>query len=93
LARTKLSSKGQVIIPKALRTALGLEAGMEFLVERQGGDVVLRPRTPFPPTTVEQAFGFLKYNGPRRSIEEMNAGVLEEAKRRWLRKSGGRRRS
>ncbi|MDE0173951.1 MAG: hypothetical protein OYH76_23315 [Defluviicoccus sp.] len=36
----------------------------------------------FPVTRPEDVFGSLPYDGPTKSIEEMDAAVLEEAKRR-----------
>ena len=36
----------------------------------------------FPVTRPEDMFGSLPYDGPPKSIEEMDAAVLEEAKRR-----------
>ncbi len=35
----------------------------------------------FPVTRPEDVFGCLRYNGPPKSIEEMDAAVLEEAER------------
>ena len=32
LATTRLSSKGQVVIPEEVRTRLGLKAGVQFVV-------------------------------------------------------------
>jgi AbrB family looped-hinge helix DNA binding protein len=42
LATTKLSSKGQVVIPEAIRDRLGLEAGVQFVVVAEGDVVVLK---------------------------------------------------
>ena len=42
LATTKLSSKGQVVIPEAIRERLGLEAGVQFVVVAEGDVVVLK---------------------------------------------------
>ena len=42
LATTKLSSKGQVVIPEAIRERLGLEAGVRFVVVAEGDVVVLK---------------------------------------------------
>lgn len=42
LATTKLSSKGQVVIPEPIRNRLGLEAGVEFVVVAEGDVVVLK---------------------------------------------------
>jgi AbrB family looped-hinge helix DNA binding protein len=39
---TKLSQKGQVVIPNAVRKQLGLKEGMKFLVIGVGDTIVLR---------------------------------------------------
>ena len=39
---TKLSSKGQVVIPMEVRVTLGLEAGARFVVYGQGDTVILK---------------------------------------------------
>ena len=41
-ATTKLSSKGQVVIPEDIRRRLGLEAGAQFVVVGEGDVVVLK---------------------------------------------------
>ena len=41
-ATTRLSSKGQVVIPEAIRRALGLESGTRFVVAGEDGTVVLK---------------------------------------------------
>lgn len=48
LSTTTLSSKGQVVIPEGVRTALGLEPGTRFLV-LSDGDVVILKRIEAPP--------------------------------------------
>ena len=42
LATTKMSSKGQVVIPESIREDLGLKAGEQFVVVGRG-DVVQVP--------------------------------------------------
>lgn len=42
MATTRLSSKGQVVIPEAIRRRLGLESGTEFVVLGEDGTVVLK---------------------------------------------------
>lgn len=37
----RLSSKGQVVIPKAVRQALGLEAGARFRIQFNDGKIIL----------------------------------------------------
>ena len=46
LATTKLSSKGQVVIPEEIRRRLGLEAGAQFLVMGEGDVVILKSISP-----------------------------------------------
>ena len=41
-ATTKLSSKGQVVIPEEIRKRLGLQAGAQFVVVGEGDVVVLK---------------------------------------------------
>ena len=42
LATTKMSSKGQVVIPEAIRKKLGLESGSQFLVLGEKDSVILK---------------------------------------------------
>ena len=84
---TRLSSKGQVIIPKAVRDGHGWVEGMEFVVQDDGmGGVVLRLVNPFAATTVAEVFGWLKYHGPAKSLDDMAAGIEDALQERWDRK-------
>ena len=42
IATTKLSSKGQVVIPEEIRKQLGLKEGDQFVVVGQGDAVILK---------------------------------------------------
>lgn len=42
LATTRLSSRGQVVIPDEIRKALGLETGARFVVLNEGDVVILK---------------------------------------------------
>jgi len=46
LATTKMSSKGQVVIPEGVRSRLGLEAGEQFVVVGDKDVVILKRVTP-----------------------------------------------
>ena len=50
VATTTLSSKGQVVIPEDVRSALGLEPGAQFVVMGDG-DVVILKRIETPAKT------------------------------------------
>jgi AbrB family looped-hinge helix DNA binding protein len=83
MAKTRLSSKGQVIIPKAVRERQGWQPGTELEVEDQGDVVVLRRARLFPATTFEEVRGCLNYDGPPRTVEEMDKGIAEAVCEMW----------
>lgn len=85
MEKTKLSSKGQVVIPKAVRDAHGWTEGTEFTVEDTPGALVLRPQRTslFPKTTIDDVIGCANYKGPRKTLKEMNDGIVKEARRMW----------
>jgi len=82
MSKTRLSSKGQVIIPKEVRERHGWRPGAELEVEDRGDAVVLRAARAFPRTSVAKVFGCLKYEGPPLTVEQMNAAVAREARKR-----------
>ena len=43
VATTKLSSKGQVVIPEEVRNQLGLKAGDQFVAVGEGARLFLKP--------------------------------------------------
>lgn len=79
---TTVSTKGQVILPKAIRRALRWESGTRLTVENTPEGVLLKPEPVFAETRIEEVFGCLAYQGTPKTLEEMDAGVLAEAKRR-----------
>jgi len=72
---TRLSSKGQVILPKSIRSAHHWEPGVEFMVEDMANGVLLRPVKPFQQTRLEDVIGCTGYKGPARTIEDMDAAI------------------
>ena len=79
---TIISTKGQVILPKAVRDQHHWGAGTRLVVENTSDGVVLKAEPVFPPTKPEDVFASLPYDGPPKSIEEMDAGIMAEVKRR-----------
>ncbi len=77
---TKLSSKGQVIIPKPLRTAHNWDVGQELIVINFEDGVLLKPKKPFVQTDIEDVAGCLKYSGKAKSIEEMDDAIAQGLK-------------
>ncbi len=46
VATTKMSSKGQVVIPESIRKSLNLETGTKFVVVGEGDIVILKAIAP-----------------------------------------------
>jgi AbrB family looped-hinge helix DNA binding protein len=42
---TTVSSKGQLVIPAAIREALGIKAGTRVAIRQEGTELILRPAT------------------------------------------------
>lgn len=83
---TTVSTKGQVVLPADLRRRRGWGAGTRLTVEETPEGVLLRTEQPlFPPTRHEDVFGCLHYDGPPISLEDMDAGIEAEVRRRSAR--------
>lgn len=72
---TKLSSKGQIILPKHIRTAHKWRSGVQFLVVDTAEGILLRPLKPFKPTRLKDVIGCTGYTGPAKTIEEMEGAI------------------
>ncbi|MGH9579315.1 MAG: AbrB/MazE/SpoVT family DNA-binding domain-containing protein, partial [Terriglobales bacterium] len=79
---TKLSSKGQVVLPSSVRSARRWKPGLELAVENRPEGVLLRPLNPFPQSRLEDVVGSAGYKGPRRTLREMENAILREARKR-----------
>jgi AbrB family looped-hinge helix DNA binding protein len=78
---TVLSTKGQVILPKAIRSSRNWVEGTRLTVEDTPDGVLLRPAPLFARTRPSDVYGMLQAKGRARSLEEMDAAILAEAKR------------
>jgi AbrB family looped-hinge helix DNA binding protein len=72
-AITKLSSKGQIVIPKDVRDALGWPEGQTLVVRQAGGRAILEPPQPIREKISWEEFRrrVPKYKGTAVSIENM----------------------
>lgn len=77
---TTLSSKGQVIIPKTLRTALRWAPGTQLEVHDTPEGVLLRPAVLAKKAALPEGLAAIRrrvaYAGPTVSLEDMDAAVL-----------------
>ncbi len=92
-AQTKMSAKGQCVIPRAVRDRKGWHAGDPLEVIEGVDSVTLRKRDPAiarlgPPLNNDEFWAALpKYDGPPITLEQMDAAVLAEAAARYRRKT------
>jgi AbrB family looped-hinge helix DNA binding protein len=77
---TKLSSKGQVIIPKELRTRRRWMTGLELETIETDEGVLLKPISPFTITTLREVTSCLTYSGKPKSLKEMEEAIKKGAK-------------
>jgi AbrB family looped-hinge helix DNA binding protein len=80
--KTKLSTKGQVVLPKSLRASHRWKPGIEFIIEDRAEGILLKPKAGTRARTWESIIGSVRYAGPRRSVKEMDAAVATEARSR-----------
>jgi AbrB family looped-hinge helix DNA binding protein len=82
---TVLSTKGQVILPKAIRDEKNWAPGAKLVVESTPEGVLLRPERLFPATEFEDVRGCLARKGKSMSLDEIDAALRAAAKRRYAR--------
>ena len=71
----RLSSKGQVIIPKHIRSSYQWETGQEFALIDTGNGILIKPIAVFPRSKLSEVAGCLQYLGQAKSIEDMENAV------------------
>jgi AbrB family looped-hinge helix DNA binding protein len=79
---TRLSTKGQIILPKNIRDSRAWVPGTEFIVEESGDGILLRPARHFPTVDLDEVAGCLRFNGKPKTASEMRDAVGREVMRR-----------
>jgi AbrB family looped-hinge helix DNA binding protein len=82
---TRLSTKGQIILPKGIRDSRAWGPGTEFTVEETGDGIVLRPAARFPDTDLEEVAGCLRSKRKSGMPERMRDAIGREVMRRHAR--------
>lgn len=81
--RVRLSTKGQLIIPKAIRARRGWGAGTKLRIEERGDHVALSSAVAGEDAvSLDDLVGCVGYAGPRRSLADMQAAIAKGASRR-----------
>lgn len=79
---TTISTKGQVILPKAIRDQRRWSAGTKLTVEDTPEGVLLKAGPVFPETSIDAVAGSLKRPGRALTLKQMDDAIAREAKRR-----------
>lgn len=87
---TRVSTKGQIVIPKQLRKALRWNAGKELLVVQTEDGVLLKPASSATSVAVDDAYACLRKAAHSRppTDEQMRAAVRDKAAGRFRRAAG-----
>jgi AbrB family looped-hinge helix DNA binding protein len=75
----RLSTKGQLILPKAIRDRHRWGAGTELVIIDRGSELIVKPARAFPPTELEPPDAAPVYRGKPLSLDEMDRAVAAEA--------------
>jgi AbrB family looped-hinge helix DNA binding protein len=79
---TRLSTKGQIILPKGIRDSRAWGPGTEFEVEETGDGILLRPAAHFPDANLEEVAGCLRSTRKSKTSAQMGAAIVREVMRR-----------
>ncbi|MBI5660105.1 MAG: AbrB/MazE/SpoVT family DNA-binding domain-containing protein [Nitrosomonadales bacterium] len=78
---SRLSSKGQVVIPKAVRAALQATPGAQLAFDITGDKAVVYVLRKKKRTRLEDGYGVLKYNGKLLPDDFDVASLLEKGEK------------
>ena len=72
MVESTITSKGQTTLPKSVREALGVRPGDRVRYVVSGDEVRIMPVRP-----LARLFGVLNYEGPPKTLDEMECAVAE----------------
>lgn len=81
MEQAKVTSKGQITIPKKIREKLNINPGdkVKFVTDESGGVKLITQKKP-----IEELKGILHRPGQKpKTIEEMNEGITEYLKEKY----------
>lgn len=79
---TKLSTKGQIVLPLRIRNSRAWNSGTEFTVEEMGDGILLRPISALPPSSLDMVAGCLHYKGKPKTLTQMRAAIAQRVAKR-----------
>ena len=60
-----------------------LEVGTEIILTDTGKGILIQPKPPFPPTTLNEVARCWKYNGSPKTWEDMEAAISQGIQEPW----------
>jgi len=78
----RLSSKGQFVLPKAIRDLRHWGPGTELVILERDSEVIIRAAKPFAETLLELADAAPIYSGTPFTIEDLDRAIAAEAGKR-----------
>ncbi len=79
---TKLSTKGQIVLPKNIRNTRAWGPGTEFTVVESGNGILLRPAGRFLETDLDEVAGCLRSQRKPKTLAQMGSTISREVIRR-----------
>lgn len=80
MSTVRLSSKGQIVIPKTIRDRHHWHEGQVLEIIETDNGLVLQGGKIFPQTLLEDLAGRLKYDGKAKTLDEMEAAIAKGAR-------------
>ncbi len=87
ISTTKMSSKGQVVIPEEIREYMHLESGVKFIVMATNDSIIFKRITPISPNEVTALLKASramakKYKFNKKDVVESVSGVRKSKKKK-----------
>ena len=79
---TKLSTKGQIVLPLRIRNSRAWNSGTAFTVEEMGDGILLRPVSALPPSSLDMVAGCLPYKGKPKTLAQMRSAIADQVAKR-----------
>jgi AbrB family looped-hinge helix DNA binding protein len=73
-----VSTKGQIVLPAAVRKALGLKPGMRVEIRVEGKGARITPAPAKQTAKLAEVQAILRYSGPRIPIKDMRVTDYKE---------------
>jgi AbrB family looped-hinge helix DNA binding protein len=75
---TRLSTKGQIVLPKSIRMSHAWGPGMELTVEDTGDGILLRRAARSAKTGLDEVVGCSQFKGKPKTLAQMKGAIGRE---------------